>query len=133
MKPKILLIGFFPVSCKDMVEHELKELAEMYDIMIGGDTMDCVNALAKAKYQKGTPFRALVFSGDTVILNEKTSDFISRFAQICTDPYRCEVIVMYTDNQYEDVCKVSTFGAELVKSRDWIKVKELLDLRIKKT
>lgn len=129
-KTKILILNVEQFKHETMLTHELKELAEKYEVLLANSIMDALDKIAKAKLREKNPIYGLVFQRDTLASNKERCRVVSQFAEYYANKFVIAINMIWNDQDKD--ARIHAVSAHYCRSDNWDQVKNIFDNNIKK-
>jgi hypothetical protein len=124
-KPKILLIGWELHLFKTMMQRELQELSETFDIVFVQYLTCALDQIAKARLQEQCPIQYLVFNRNTLATSQDRCKLVFQFAEAyCEKPI---VAINMLFNDQDSDARNYAVSAYYCGINDWNLVKVIFD------
>jgi hypothetical protein len=129
-KTKILLIGWELCSSNMMLRHELKELAEKYEIVFTQYLSSAIEKMAKATLIEKKPIMGFIFRRDTLVVSQKKCQVVFDVAKAFADKEVIFINMVLNDQDHD--AKQYAVSSYCCQTQDWKKVEAIFDNGIKK-
>jgi hypothetical protein len=128
MKTKILILIVEKYRQESMLTHELKELAEKYEVLFADSIVDALTKIARAKLLEEYPINGLVFQRNTLVVNQTKCWVVHRLAEDYSNISLTAINMIRND---QDSAKNYAVSANYCKENNWKQVKAIFDDNIK--
>ncbi len=128
-KPKILILMIEHYLHEIMLNSELKELSETYEVLLASSIVGALHKIAEAKLIEKNPIRGIIFERNTLASNKGRCKVVAQFAEEYCDKHLV-AINMITNDQDRDARDYAV-STNYCKYNDWKYVKAILDNNIK--
>ena len=128
-KPKILILKIEEHLHETMLNGELKELGETYEVVLASSIVDAFDKIAKAKLIENDPIRAIIFQRKTLVASEEKCRVVAQFAEYYYDKHLVAINMLSNDQDSE--ARDWAVSANYCKSNNWEYLQLILDTNIK--
>lgn len=124
MKKKILLIGWADRITEKMLTHELKQLAEKYEILFADKFSSALAEINKAKSQ-GKTINTLIFQRSASIVSPTMCKIVLSAAKVVS--VKSVVVINVLTDENDKDGKRDAIGIRFCNEGDWEKLEKMLD------